>query len=65
MFFFQMNAKKIREMGDPVLQTLSHLQKSGPASDDLFLSVKLFGIRLLKFLETCSARHRDLVSWSV
>ena len=64
IFHFQMNAKKVREMGEPVLQTLSHLQRSGPASDDLFLSVKLFGIRLLKFLETCSTRHRDLVTGS-
>ena len=56
-----MNARKVREMGEPVLQTLAHLQRCGPASDDLFLSVKLFGIRLLKFLEACSTRHRDFV----
>lgn len=51
--------QQVVAVGQPVFQTLAILEKS-TASKQLFLNIKLLGMRLVKFLELCGRRVHDL-----
>ena len=53
------SAQQVVAAGEPVLQTLGILERSS-VSKQIFLNMKLLGMRLTKFLELCGRRVHDL-----